>query len=436
MYVLARRLGGPWAGISASLLLACDYLYLLQSQTIDAEVPSVALMVVAVAAASYAERYPWQAAFVSGAATALATLEKLFAVAAIAAILACFVGYLISFERAQSPLQKQEQPGKVFTHLRLPQRQTIIRALKLMSAYLVGLGLAGLLIILPYVNELQTAYQQIIAFHLAASQSYANTLSQNPQTLLNAGTEYPLAMLGLLGIIVGLMRQRWIVLAPAIWIVAALVILLRQAPLFPRHLILLAPGLALSAAIGLLPAWATISAGAPERSGDQQRLRLTWRALERNLLPGLPILLLVGVLAFDLLSAVRFPVGMEAQEMQPPSINIARIEQVAGDLQQLTRPQQQIITDDQYIAALANRDVPPELVDTSAVRIATGYLTAQQVIACAEQPQVGAILFYTGRLDKLPSVRFWVEQHYHLARSYGNGQDLYLRATPKSPPEV
>jgi hypothetical protein len=121
---------------------------------------------------------------------------------------------------------------------------------------------------------------------------------------------------------------------------------------------------------------------------------------------------------------------MEAPEMNAQSASAARIAQVADDLQQLTRPQQQVITDDQYIAALAHRDVPPELVDTSNVRIATGYLTAQQVITQARQPQVGAVLFYTGRLDELPGVRAWVEQHFHLARGYGKGQDLYLRAGP------
>jgi hypothetical protein len=116
--------------------------------------------------------------------------------------------------------------------------------------------------------------------------------------------------------------------------------------------------------------------------------------------------------------------------MNPPPVNAAQISQVASDLQRLTTPRQQIITDDQYIAALANRDVPPELVDTSDVRITTGYLTTGQVIAIAEQPQVGAVLFYTGRLDQLPGLRAWVAQHFRLARSYGGGQDLYLRAAP------
>ncbi len=428
MYLLARRLGGPWAGAGAALLLACDYLYLIQSQTIEAEAPSVALMIAAVAAAAYADRYPWQAAFISGAATALAILEKLFAVAAIAPILALFVGYLITFERAQLSEQVPGQQGSVFAGLRLPHRQTLLRAAMLAGAYLSGLALAALLVFLPYLNQLQAAYQQVIAFHLAADRNFASPLSQNAQTLLGITTEYPLALLALLGIILGLVRRRWLILVAVAWALAALVILLRQSPLFTHHVALLVPTLALSAAIGLAPAAKIRSTGI----SAPHALRGTgpaWRKIRKSqaVMPGLAALLVVGMLAFNLRSDASYPLSKEAQEMNPPPVNAAQIAQVASDLQRLTTPRQQVITDDQYIAALANRDVPPELVDTSDVRITTGYLTTGQVIAIAQQPQIGAVLFYTGRLDQLPGLRAWVGQHFRLARSYGNGQDLYLR---------
>ncbi len=415
MYLLARRLGGHWAGVGAALLLAGDHLYLLQSQTIDAEVPSVAFLIIAVAAAAYADRYPWQAAFVSGIATTLATLEKLFAVAAIPIILALFISALITFERALPPGAPTRQ--------RLPQPQTLRRAALLAGAYLLGLALAGLLVILPYLNQLQALYQQVIGFHLAADRVYASTLSQNPHILLSVTTEYPLEALALVGLGVGLLRRRWHVLTALVWMVAAVIILLRQAPLFPRHLVLLIPALALSAAIGLAPEAKTIAAEAATLSARVRRIRLIWptRATQA-LLVGIPLLLLAGLFLLNLRDLALYPLG--------PSANAAQIEQIASDLQRFTTPQQQVITDDQYIAALANRAVPPELVDTSAVRIDTGYLTAQQVIAIAAQPQVGAVLFYTDRLDKLPGFHTWVAQHFRLARAYGSGQDLYLRSAP------
>ena len=162
-----------------------------------------------------------------------------------------------------------------------------------------------------------------------------------------------------------------------------------------------------------------------------QRRSPAWKAASSKLLLiGLPALLLIGILALNLGDAAAYPLGMAAPEMNPPPVNVARLMQIANDLQHFTNAQQQVITDDQYIAALANRDVPPQLVDTSDVRISTGYLTTDQIIAIAGQPQVGAILFYSGRFDKLPGWRAWVAQHFRLARSYGNGQDLYIRSAP------
>jgi hypothetical protein len=433
MYVLARRLAGPWAGVIAALLLACDYLYLIQSQTVQAEAPSVALMIVALAAASYANRYPWQAAGICGAATALAILEKLFAVAVFPPIAVLFAGQLIAFERAlPGGGRRASQGAGLFARLRLPQRATLRRAWLLASTYLLGLVLAGLLVMLPYFGQLQVAYQQVIAFHLAADQSFASTTSQNPSILLGAHPMYPLGALALLGLIAGLLRRRWRVLTAGAWILAALIILLRQAPLFTHHLVLLIPGLALSAAIGLAPAPGTLGVErrwqlkprleAPPQSQPawtETNSRAIWG---RNaVLAGL-LLLVLGVVLLDLRDARDYPLG--------PVANAAQISQVASDLASFTTPAQQVITDDQYIAMLANRDVPPTLVDTSSVRITTGYLTTAQVEAIAEQPQVGAILFYTGRFDNLPGLRAWVTQHFQLARDYGKGRDLYVRMAP------
>jgi hypothetical protein len=423
MYLLGRKLGGPWAGLGAALLLASDYLFLIQSQTIDAEVPSVAFLIVAVAAAAYADRYPWQAAFVSGVATALALLEKLFAVAVFAPILILFVGYLIALERAQHSKNQQEAPANISGRLRMLHRQTLRRAAVLTGAYLVGMALAGIVIFLPYFNVLQSAYQQVIAFHLAAGHSYANTLGQNPQILLGVTTEYPLALLALCGIALGALRRRQHILLEIIWIMTALILLLRQAPLFPRHLVLLVPVLALSAALGFAPVAKTFSTEAAALGARLRRIRPSWpNRANALLLISIPVVLVAGLFFYNLSNLFVYPLG--------PAANAPQISQVASDLQRLTTPRQLVITDDQYIAALANRSVPPELVDTSSVRIVSGYLTAQQMITLAEQPQVGAVLFYTGRLDQLPEIRAWVAQHFHLARSYGPGQDLYLRTGP------
>ncbi len=426
MYLLGRRLGGPWVGAAAALLLACDYLFLIQSQTIEAEGPSVALMTVAVAAAAYAGRYPWQAATLSGVATTLATMEKLFAVIVIVPIALLFLGHLISYAQAQrGTLPTGQSESKPFSPRLLLQRPTLALAGLLAGAYLLGLVLTTALVFLPYLDQLPAVYQQVIGFHLAAGQSFASTLSQNFRLVLhNTTATYPLMLLALLGFIVGLLRRRWHVLTASAWTLAALLILLRQQPLFPHHLVLLIPGLALSAAIGLMPAPKTFAA---DLATLQTRLRRFLPSLGARqafvISVGLPLLLVAGVLALNLRTNLDHPLGM-------PAADAARFSQIASDLRQFTTPQQAVITDDQYIAMLADRDVPPSLVDTSAVRIETGYLTTTQVIAIAQQPQVGAILFYSGRFQQLIGFQTWVEQHFRLAKTYGNGQALYLRASP------
>jgi len=426
MYLLGRRLGGLWVGATAALLLAGDHLFLIQSQTIEAEGISVSLMIAAVAAAAYVERYPWQAAALSGVATALATLTKLYAIIAIVLIASLFLAHLITYAQPQQGTPPFSQPeGKPFSARLLLQRPALARAGMLVGVYLTGLVLTTLLVFLPYLGQLQTVYQQAIGFHLAAGTSFASTLGQNLRlVLLNTTAAYPLVLLALLGFIVGLARRRWQVLTAGAWTLAALLILLRQQPLFPHHLVLLIPGLALSAALGLMPAPKTF---AREVIILQARPRRIFPALSRRqasmLSKGLPLSLIVGVLALNLYTTLNHPLGVSAADA-------ARLAQVADDLRQFTTPQQTVITDDQYIAMLADRDVPPALVDTSAVRIETGYLTTTQVIAIAQQPQVGAILFYSGRFQQLSGFRTWVAQHFRLAKTYGAGQDLYLRSSP------
>jgi len=101
---------------------------------------------------------------------------------------------------------------------------------------------------------------------------------------------------------------------------------------------------------------------------------------------------------------------------------------VAQDLQHVTKQGQLVITDAQFIAALADRNTPASLVDTSNVRIFTGYVTTQQLIEAASQPQVQAVLFYQDRLDLMrPSFYNWVQQHFHLAHHYDTKKELWVK---------
>jgi hypothetical protein len=105
------------------------------------------------------------------------------------------------------------------------------------------------------------------------------------------------------------------------------------------------------------------------------------------------------------------------------------VQRIAADLRQAIAPDQLVVTDAQFVAALADRSTPPSLVDTSAVRIDSGRLTLSQLIDTASEPQVHAVLFLTGRFQaaQVATFRDWVAHHFRLLHNYGGGIELWVR---------
>ena len=103
--------------------------------------------------------------------------------------------------------------------------------------------------------------------------------------------------------------------------------------------------------------------------------------------------------------------------------------ELAGDLQKTTTRDQWIVTDAQYVAAMANRDVPPWLVDTSITRVMSKYLTTQDLKNAASDPRVHTIVFATDHftLPQVADFHPWVKEHFNLVRSYGNGIEVWDR---------
>lgn len=103
--------------------------------------------------------------------------------------------------------------------------------------------------------------------------------------------------------------------------------------------------------------------------------------------------------------------------------------ELAGDLQKTTTRDQWIVTDAQYVAAMANRDVPPWLVDTSITRVMSKYLTTQDLKNAASDPRVHSVVFATDHFTLAPVADFhpWVAEHFKLVRNYGNGIEVWAR---------
>lgn len=71
-----------------------------------------------------------------------------------------------------------------------------------------------------------------------------------------------------------------------------------------------------------------------------------------------------------------------------------------------------IITDEQLVLYLADRNTPPELVDTSYVRIQSGLLTDSEMILLTKKYNPKIIAFISGRFATLPGYTKYLEKNY------------------------
>jgi 4-amino-4-deoxy-L-arabinose transferase-like glycosyltransferase len=240
--------------------------------------------------------------------------------------------------------------------------------------------LAGAAVLLPFAAAWPDLWLQSVGLHLGARSL--------PFGGLDAGTllrGLPVAVLGVAGGLVAVRRAPLLAAAGGAWAAAGAILLAAQHPLWPHHAVVLVPPLALLAGgLACLPA-------------------------RRELLAA-------GAVALLATSAASAAYVRMLQQPPGPAVAALRANTAPGDL---------VLTDDQYTAALADRRVPPELVDTSFVRVRSGDLTAEQVQAIAERDGVRAVLLTTGRLDGLP-MREWAAQRYPRAMELGGGATLYL----------
>lgn len=406
MYVVGRALGHRAIGAVACLLLALDPLYEHGAHTLQAELPSVALQIWAVACAALAmrasgRRRTWLAVG-SGVLLGCALLIKLFAIVALVPI----VLYL-SVPLARRWLDKSGS-------LRWPSRTEFWDGLRRVAPTFgwlaAGLFAAIVIILLPYIGRLGAVYDQVVRFHLAAAQKDSHTLLDNLQLIGASLRDARLVFLAVPAIVVVVWRRMWVSAPLILWALADFITLLRQQPLLGHHIVLLSPAMMLIIGCGIYAMWQAFA------EPSRQRLALT------------VTLVLLVVMCFAGL-ALNWTQNVAANAPLP-----ARTLSMALALQSVSAPNEVVLSDDQYVAALANRDVPPQLVDTSAVRITSGYLTASQLEDYITRNRVHVILFASGRFDLLPGFRDWVASRYTQVTTFDQNGALFLLEPISNPP--
>ena len=391
---LSRRVGA----IAALLLLLVNPLYLAESQTLQAEAPTVAFSLLAVGLAYLWWEHPEGItslclAALSGMTLSLGILCKFLALSSVVPIA------LLMLARLWQIWQKQ--PGTRLASSRSP------------IAGIASCIVIMVLVLLPFLGSYHEMIQSVITFHTAASQltSLSDSMLQMQQLLTSV-----LALAALYGIGAALLRRDWRVLPLVAWLLSTVYSLWRLVPLFPHHLVALIPPFIALAVMGI---------------GDTSR----YPAYKPILAKSITLISLLILLVTILLAVPQDRIYYHNATIHSTDGLAQQEAIVATDLRNAIAPDQLVITDAQFIAGLADRSTPPSLVDTSAVRIETGYIMSQQLINEASQPQVHAVLFFTGRLYRPSLMAFhtWVTQHFQLIHRYGHGQELWVRQFRKVP---
>jgi 4-amino-4-deoxy-L-arabinose transferase-like glycosyltransferase len=414
MYVAARMIGGRWVGLLALALLAADPFYLKESYTLQAEVPAVAWQLVALALAVTAARSPQGRrrhllALAAGVALGLGILVKLFDVF----VLVPMVLYLLAPATTAWSLEGNR--------LRFRGRDALVSStvsclpdLLLLAA---GCTCAFLLVLLPFAGNQATVFDQVIRYHLEASSGAGHTFGYNVKLVLQNAIEYPLMFLAFLSVVVALTQRLFAVIVPLLWALVCLAFLLKQQPLLDHdRLLLMAPLVLLASFIvyGYRPARSLAAVGA---RGFITALRTSSQLEPEQVLLGLSAAIL-------LVSLFIGGVGAHRDAVRPlPEVSVA----MSSALKAATLPGELVASDDQYLAGLADRNVPPELVDTSQVRILSGYLKASELESIITRYDIRVILFASGRFDMIPGFSAWVAANFTKIADFGDGRALYMK---------
>jgi len=459
-FLLGKALSGRAGAIAALLLAVVDPLFLAQSQTIQAEASSVAFSFLAIGLAFYWFKYPagkrgLLLAILTGITVALSIMCKLLGAALLVPVIMLMLARMWAgmpgnddeeevigargTRAAQAPpptdptspapttddaMFSRRGGGGVdgrWGRLRRPRplvSSPVLRPYLPIIAGILAFVLTMLVLILPFFGSFQALWSDVVTFHTGAG----SLLSGNAQSgqagnmaKLGSALATLLTLAALYGSVVALVRRDWRVLPLLGWFLATAFLLWRQVPLFPHHFVSLTPPLVALSVMGVA------GLKMPDSSSDRastlnKRTVLTWLAV---------LLILVTALVdtrTDLLyyknAAARGIDGLEQVEAR-----------VAADLDRAITPDQEVVTDAQFIADLASRDTPPALVDTSMVRITAGSVTLSQLESLTDQPQVHAVLFFTGRfgLPDVAAFHAWVAQRFHLLHNYGEERELWVR---------
>jgi 4-amino-4-deoxy-L-arabinose transferase-like glycosyltransferase len=385
-YLMGRALSGRLGALTAVAMLAVTPIYLAQSHILQAEGPGTALLFLAAGTALLSKQLVGRSSallvIICAISTALGILTKLLNVTVIP-----FLAVLLLCD------------------MRRLKDRTSFHCLPSLALGAISAAIATLVVMTPFIGTLGALVHQVITFHLEAEKVVI--FAPKRETLrIFFDENASLVGAAIAGSIVAVLRRDRHVVPLAIWLLTTFIVLAAHAPLFPHHTIVLVPPLIAITLLGLRDPYIPLT-----------HRHVTWHSCT--------FLLFAALMVAAFVTCIRADYKHYAWNGRP----ISPTSVLAADLERTTEPGQWIVTDAPFAAALANRDAPPWLVDTSWVRVLSANLTNDELLHGAADHRVHAVLFVTGRLTALPLVGFhrWVEGHFTLYRTYGDGVELWVR---------
>ena len=394
-YLMGTALAGRAGGIAAIATLIGTPMYLSQSQVLQAEGPATALVFVSIGAAFTWWKHPtgrWGTAFAAlcGVTVPLGILIKLFDVTALVPILLLVLARIwhIRYE-------------KLAGNSMLPIAGAVTAAV-----------ITTLIVLVPFLNSLNSLVRQVVTYHLAAHQAASVAQSTKIDILRTFfATNELLIAAAILGAFVTILRRDWRIVPLLAWLLTTLIALGSIVPLFPRHAIVLIPPLIAIIALGL--------DNLPPTAGPSLIL---WQRR---------CVFLIGflVLATAVVSVPRDYQRYRDLHAWVESPVAQRMTRIAVELELVTKSGQWIITDTPFAVALANRDTPPWLADTSLVRKLSGYLTSEELLQAGSDPRTHAVVLMTDRFRTLPLAAFHsrLADQFRLLDRSDTGVEVWIR---------
>ena len=390
-------LAGRPGGLLAHLLTASSTLQFTVPRHLEAEGPAEALLFLALALALRWWRKPGGrtsllALAASGVCVTAGTLIKLLDVTGYAVL-----GLMLATAGVRA----------------LMRREPLLPIVGAGVAIAVASLATALLVLLPLAPAWPELYRQVGQVHRDARIAYGGQFGTNARNLWSQFLlpNAALCVLALAGLITAAWQRDLRAVFLAGWLIVSALLLLQQMPLFGRHAIIL-----------LLPLVALAMLAVDHAS------RWTPRWSNRRALPW-------GMGATAAMVAVAAIGGFAGQaaflqgETDISTRDGPVLAALAADIAANVQPGQWVVTDQQLASAGADRDTPPGLVDTSWVRIDSGYLSAGELCAATADSRVAAVLFGTARLSSkgVAGFKSCVERDFDLYRDYGYGTTLWLR---------